>query len=257
MKMNDDFIYKSLPKIRKEFTESLFAKISKGTSNVSQPDMYQKLRRRRWLQAAAIVLGVFILVAGSQLRFLVRYVPVGNLWLVEYNQATQDSSDNLAAVPFVPTPLPTYDWNRTRTPEELSYSLYIPTWIPDGFEDIENLHDMMFWDSTIWMWSNEVEEDIRLSLAGGMRPYAPQGMWKKVHINGKPAILIYGRLALTSPENPTATRKWDKSLGLQLYWDMGKYTHILETYGPYVSEQDLIRMAESADELPRWPTPTP
>jgi hypothetical protein len=90
-----------------------------------------------------------------------------------------------------------------------------------------------------------------------MRPYAPQGMWEEVSVNGQPAILIHGRLATTSAENPQTPRKWDKTLGLQLYWDTGKYMHVLETYGPYVSEKDLIRMAESAQRFPViYPTPT-
>jgi hypothetical protein len=51
-------------------------------------------------------------------------------------------------------------------------------------------------------------------------------------------------------------RKWDETLGLQLYWNMKDYVYILETFGPYLSEEDLIRMAESAKEPP-WMTPTP
>jgi hypothetical protein len=85
-------------------------------------------------------------------------------------------------------------------------------------------------------------------------------MWEEVRVNGQPAILIHGRLATTSAENPQTPRKWDETLGLQLYWDTGKYIHVLETYGAYVSEQDLIQMAESAQEYSPWqliPTPTP
>lgn len=89
-----------------------------------------------------------------------------------------------------------------------------------------------------------------------MYPYAPSDMWKEVDVKGQPGVLIYGRLALMKPGEKT--RKWDEKLGLQLYRVIGKYVYVLETFGPYVSEQDLIRMAESMEELPPpWLTPTP
>ena len=78
-----------------------------------------------------------------------------------------------------------------------------------------------------------------------MRPYAPVGMYEEVQVNGLPAILIHGRFTLPSSENPNAQRKWDETLGLQLHWMLGKFVYTLETFGAYVSESDLIRMAES------------
>jgi hypothetical protein len=268
--MNDDFIYRALPEVPKEFAESLYAKISTVTPALAQRGIFPGLKGLRRTQVALIALAVLLLVAWSQLRFWVRYVPVGDLWLVEFNRSTQLAPGEQPAIPFVPSPLPTprfYDPTQMSTAEfeefmqELAqdYVIYIPSWIPEGFHDLENLHEMMFWDSTIWIWSNDVGEKIRLfsvGKAGGMRPYAPKGMWEEVRVNGQPAILIHGRLATTSAENPQTPRKWDETLGLQLYWDTGKYIHVLETYGAYVSEKDLIRMAESAERFPViYPTP--
>lgn len=88
--------------------------------------------------------------------------------------------------------------------------------------------------------------------SGGARPYAPPGMHKEVRVNGQPAILVLGRLAPNSPENPHAQRVWNKTLGFQLTWS-GKhyiYSYPVETLGPYVSEHDLIRMAESMKKAP-------
>jgi hypothetical protein len=103
------------------------------------------------------------------------------------------------------------------------------------------------------MWSNNAEETIRLFVApksGGARPYAPPGMYKEVEVKGQPAILIYGRLAPNSPANPQAQRKWDRTLGLQLSWGLGEGVFTLETLGSYVTEEDLIRMAESMKRGP-------
>lgn len=103
------------------------------------------------------------------------------------------------------------------------------------------------------MWSNDAGETIRLfgvPEEGGARPYAPPGMYKEVQINGQPAILVYGRLAPTSAENPQVQRKWDKTLGYQLTWKVRGAIYTLETFGQYVTEQDLIRMAESMKMVP-------
>jgi hypothetical protein len=70
-------------------------------------------------------------------------------------------------------------------------------------------------------------------------------MYKGLRIHDHPAILIYGRLAPNSAENPQAQRQWDRTLGLQLSWSIEESIYTLETLGPYVSEDELIRMAES------------
>jgi len=70
-------------------------------------------------------------------------------------------------------------------------------------------------------------------------------MYEEIDINGQPAILIFGRLAPNSSENPQAQREWDETLGLQLSWSIKDSLYTLETVGTYVSANDLIRMAES------------
>jgi hypothetical protein len=255
MKMNDDLIYRALPEVRKEFAESLYAKISTVTPALAQRGIFPGLTGLRRTQVALIALGMLLLIAWSQLQLRIRYVPIGELWLVEFAKTTQESQP---AVPIVPTPLPTYDWNN---PDDLLRFLYFPSWIPEGFQAIEPSVDWPYYETSLRLWSNAAGEKIRLYFvgkAGGMRPYAPQGMWEEVIVNGQPAILIHGRLATTSAENPQTPRKWDETLGLQLHWGIGDYIYALETYGDYVSEQDLIRMAESAQGIPViYPTATP
>jgi hypothetical protein len=75
-------------------------------------------------------------------------------------------------------------------------------------------------------------------------------MYKEVQINGQPAILVYGHLAPSSAENPQVQRKWDKTLGFQLTWKVRGGIYTLETWGQYVAEGDLIRMAESMEMVP-------
>ena len=119
--------------------------------------------------------------------------------------------------------------------------------------------EMISYEQTLALWINDSQEKIRLfhvPIAGGMHPYAPSGMYEEVQVMDQPAILIHGHLALMKPGEKT--RKWEETLGLQLHWIIEEYVYALETFGPYVSEQDLIRMAESMEVLPPpWLTPTP
>jgi|GEM_PF-5530934 hypothetical protein len=255
--MNDNFIYKSLPKVRKEFEQSLYRKISIDTLNLQKK--YSNPKKIRWHQVAFIVVGLLTLLAWSQIQFIVRYVPIGDLWLVEFNKVT---SSEPAPTVFIPTPLATQRaWDGKTMPEIRIMNIYFPSWIPSDFLPIVPPQEMLSSHQTIGGWRNDSEEEIRLFItpfAGGMRPYAPAGMYKEVAINGQPAILIYGRLALRDKDNPQAQREWDEYLGLQLHWLLkNNYVYTLETFGAYVSEADLIQMAESMKEASWFSTPVP
>lgn len=247
--MNDDFIYESLPKVSKDFAQSLYTKIS--VDRRPQSRIHSRIRNSRQIQIALIILGLLLLVAWSQVRLWVRYVPIGDLWLVELSHPTQSTANQQLVVVPVPTPqqYPTLvidgEVHHLWTVGYLS-----PDWVPDGFGAIKITEEMNSYREVIGMWGNSAQETIQLfgvPQAGGANPYAPEGMYEEVRVNGEPAILIHGRLALKKPgEN---SRKWDETLGLQLSWAMGEAVYTLETFGPYLSEQGLIRMAESMKEV--------
>jgi hypothetical protein len=250
--MNDDFIYKALPKVRKDFAESLYTRISAQSPVVTRQKTSPRLRNLRWSQAAIVILALLLLIAWSQIRLWIRYVPIGDLWLIEFS-LTQPAND-IQTVETIPTPghPPTAiisDGTESITVYILPGVDYVESdWLPEGFSATQIPGSGYSWEESIGMWGNEAGETIRLFVVpetGGARPYAPPGMYKEVQINGQPAILVYGRLAPNSAENPQAQRKWDKTLGLQLTWKIKDSLYTLETLGPYVTEQDLIRMAES------------
>ena len=241
--MNDDFIYKALPNIRKDFAQSLYTRISADPYSSARPTMYSMRRIPHRLQVAMIVLAVLALAAWSQMRLWIRYVPIGDLWLIEFS-LTQPGFDVQTVEPVQPGP-PSYFG-----PDE---GYLVPDWIPEGFSPTQIPGPGYSYENSIGMWSNDSEETIRLFVVpkrGGAHPYAPPGMYREVEIKGQPAVLIYGRLAPNSPANPQAQRKWDKTLGLQLSWSLGEGIFTLETLGPYVTEEDLIRMAESMKKVP-------
>lgn len=260
--MNDDFIYKALPKVRKDFAQSLYARISSQSPIITQARISPRIKSLRWSQAAMIVLGLLLLIAWSQIRLWIRYVPIGDLWLVEFS-LTQPASD-IQTLESVPTPgqLPTAiinDGTQSIMVFIVKFDYLAPDWIPTGFSATKIPGPGYSYEDSIGMWSNDAQETIRLFVvpqAGGARPYAPPGMYKEVRVNGQPAILIYGRLAPNSPENPQAQRKWDKTLGLQLSWSVDDSIYTLETLGSYITEADLLRMAESMKKIPP-PTTAP
>ena len=239
--MNDDFIHRALPKVRKHFAQSLYARISTATHRHPQAQIHLMQRIPRRLQVALILLGVLILVAWSQIQLWIRYVPIGDLWLIEFSSSTQQVPSEQSIPPVIPTS------------EDISIYTFdppypVPDWIPDGFSATTIPGPGYAYEDSIGMWSNDDGETIRLFAvpkSRGARPYAPPGLYKEVRVNGQPAILVFGRLAPNSSENPQAQRQWDKTLGLQLSWGVEHHIFTLETLGSYISEDDLIRMAES------------
>ena len=252
--MNDDFVYRALPKVPEDFARSLYARISSDDPTaLPQPRGFPRIRSLGRWQVALIIISLILIVAWTQVVVRFRYVPFGDLWLVEISHPTQSISDG-PSVGFIPTPgqLPTviiegtvfYAWN---------VDYLSPDWIPEGFSTIPA--EMNAYGEVIGMWGNSAQETIRffgVPRAGGMHSYAPAGMYEEVRVNGQPAILIHGRLALKKPQGNS--RKWDEALGFQLYWTVGEAVYTLETFGPYLSQRDLIRMAESMKILP-WPSP--
>jgi hypothetical protein len=260
MKMNDDFIYEVLPEVRREFAQSLYAKISVDTNRRSQTGRNPIRVFPRKLQVALLILGVLLLVAWSQLRLWIRYVPIGNLWLVEFS-LTQSAAAGQSTV-NIPTPgqLPTEIIDGETVILLPGFQYLSPGWVPAGFSPIQVPVSSYSYEESIGMWSNQAQETIRLFVVpavGGAHPYAPSGMYKEVHVKGRPAVLVYGRFAPNPPDNPQLERKWDRSLGLQLSWNIEESVYTLETLGTYVSEEDLIRMAESMKTVDSLPSSTP
>jgi hypothetical protein len=142
-----------------------------------------------------IILALLLLVAWSQIRLWIRYVPIGDLWLVEFS-LTQPAS-NIQTVETIPTPvqLPTAIINDGT--QSIIVSVYrlvylSPDWLPEGFSATQIPGPGYSYEDSIGMWSNEAEETIRLFVVPqqGERRMLP-GNVQEVQVKGQPAILIF------------------------------------------------------------------
>jgi hypothetical protein len=246
--MNDHFVYRVLPEVPADFARSLYARIAQEPPAPARPRQFLWFSSLPQKQLGAIALGLVLVVAWTQVLLRIRYVAIGDLLLVEIGRLTESAPAGLPA-PLVPTPgqLPSIDgrwvWR---------FGYVSPSWVPEGFSPAEPPSEMRAYEMTMGLWVNGARQTIRLFAvpqAGGMHPYAPPETYKEVRIKDRPAILIHGRYAPTSLEDPQAERLWDDSLGLQLYWPEGGTVFGLETFGAYVAASDLIRMAESMETV--------
>jgi hypothetical protein len=207
--------------------------------------------------AIALIAAVILLVAWAQAALGIQYIPIGDLFLVQVSKIT-GLNQALPPTSAIPTPgkLPTgVGWAAGMEVWELDF-LSPPEWMPAGFSSAAPPAQMLAYEQTLGLWTNNLEDTIRLFVApkaGGMHPFAPPETYEEVKINGAPAIIIRGHYRPTSPQDPQADRPWDEALGLQLYWTVGSSVYSLETLGPYVEATDLIRMAESMQPIPTQP----
>jgi hypothetical protein len=243
--MNEEFIIKVLPPVPPRFAKALYDRLAADHSRASLKMFLRHLTiRERW-QATAIVLTILLTAACTQIILRSRYVRIGDLFLVEISRLTELVNPGGAA-PAIPTPgqLPINEYGWT----VWEFSPGSPKWIPDGFSSIDIPSEMTAYEQTIGLWSNMSNERIRLYIvpqAEGMHPFAPPGEYEEVSVSGNPAILIHGRYTPTSSESPQSERPWSEDLGFQLSWPSHGSMYTLETFGTYLAQAELIRMAES------------
>jgi len=253
--MNDNFVYRALPEVPTDFARSLYARIAQEPPAPAWPRLLRRFSRHPQRQLLAIALGLALVAACTQVLLRIRYVAIGDLLLVEIGRLTESVRAGRPTPP-VPTPgqLPHVGGR-----EVWEFGYVSVGWVPEGFSPAEPPSEMKAYEVTMGLWVNGAQQTIRLFAvpqAGGMHPYAPPETYEEARVKDRPAILIRGRYAPTSLEDPQAERLWDDSQGLQLYWSEGGTVFGLETFGAYVAASDLTRMADSTETVQEF-TPVP
>ncbi len=237
--MNDDFLYRHRPPVRKEFAENLYQRLSdqKGIHLMKKPSSLI------WKFALALVMGLSLLFtlsgpARAGVLELIRNIGGFN---VEEVETAPTFAPNPTVYSYTPQPLPD-------ALQDLPFSFAMPAYIPDGYTLSD---DVVVAESKAWVslrWANEngqeinmlVQQDWDLSLP------ASTGGAEEIQINGEPALLLNGGWSADG------TGEWDTGKNvLQLYWRHGDLIYSFEFWNlpfnsdkaPYI--QELIRVAES------------
>lgn len=265
--MNDEFLTHFREAPRAEFVDALYERISRQ----SQPRFDWKMVNKLTFRNAGVMFVLLFLVVACAYYVVTQtpYRKVGGIWLtvqktqkVEYIPAPEVIEDPDAA--FQTDECPSLEEAR----EILRFDFLVPTWAPEGFVfngtvcGVDPISDFasLAWkgrEETAYIgmtiqnlrWYDRVANTYRIGPAAVWEPVAP-GSYKEVQVNGQPAVLVrgdweYPAVVSKLPSAGELEAKWDKKLGLRLYWVDGEQLYYLYTRAD-ISAEDLIKMAESA-----------
>lgn len=255
--MSDEFLYRAIPAVRAEFADALYQRLSRSEENRLRALGWIGFNRKTFRYSLALVALTAIAVACAREVFKQRYVQVGEMWLLEVAPVTTaryvfwDQPESLSRPP---EPIPVAE-----ALEMLPYGLHLPEWVPEGYSLVEEEISPPTHPS--WMvnlnWSNERGDSFFLwGCKCDMSIEAPRRMWEEIRINDLPAVLIRGgfsRLAIPTPSAWQRTDReilagevrWEEDAGLSLIWDQQGGRLQLWGFGDYLTEEELIRIAES------------
>jgi hypothetical protein len=270
-RVSDGFLYETAPMVRPKFADELYSRLTRGS-----------LRPLAWTRAAGTrtMLGYFLAVVAALAigaacaRELTRprYVQIDGMWVLEGIPSTytwevrvpaRTESGGEVAVGRAP--------QRVSLEEAISllpYPMGLPHWLPEGFflldEDVLPPRYPDWLLSVIWESGDGEGLVLWASPAYNAEMRVPRGMWEQRSVRGTPAVLVRGRFPLQpdmsligrpvdlplptpGPEPVTLEieHQWDENAGLGLTWQTGSATFHLQTYGDYLTVDELIRIAES------------
>ncbi len=258
--MSDEFLYRAAPAVRAEFADALYERLSRS-------DVI-RIRRLGWIgfnrktiKYALVLLSLTaIAVACARELFKQRYVQVGDLWVLE---VPRERVERLVISIFdrpVSSQMPEL-LSVGQALESLPYGFRLPQWVPEGYSLVERevwLPRHPDWSMNL-NWSDERGGHFFIwACKCELTIEAPAGMWSETQVNGTPAILIQGRFPPYPHPLPTPATyegreldfverevRWEEDAGLRLTWNQGGARLNLLTFGDYLTEAELIRIAES------------
>lgn len=247
--MNDEFLHEFRESPRPGFTIDLYARLqTQGESALT--------RGYRPRQVASIAAGLVLLFLGSSL-----IIPsVRGQAQALLRQIGERVYEETEQYPFSRDGILLE--SRQMTLEEANQILpdpiRLPQWIVPGFQqeasvtvlslpEVDPKHSpvSVMWYHTdesgqlmasVWLHVQYIEgmaETARTPFQAG-----PAGSVQAVEVNQQPAALIRGAWNAD-------TEVYDSTSLLMLHWQRGGYDYVLSGYGPAVTVEDLMRMAES------------
>ena len=257
--MDDGFLYRARPQVRREFAERLWDRLNKRTKETTAAGSVAVTRPMASLRPILGVLALVALAAAVWQGITYFWEQRGEFWVHEGDiQCTQvfwgwyqTSGMNQPArgQPDNEVPL-------TEALGLLDYQVKVPTWAPEGLTlRTSTWAPSTAHDNIVLTWDRASGEALTMTAnPDGFVPeaQAPAGAVEIAEIRGQPGILVRGRCAFPDPEelmglSPGSTYEtdWDESLPWLAWKDEG-VGYWLTTRTPPVAAEDLIKMAESA-----------
>jgi hypothetical protein len=272
--MNDEFMHQLYEAPRAEFAEAVYQRIFQQ----SQPRFTQMIGQKLTFRTSVIAFALLFLVAACVYVVTDRgWRKVGGIWVDVERTQKVDFVPSLAvteqpqAQPTRPECLPVEEAKKM-----LHFEVRVPTWAPEGFTSDNKVcpwENVNLSDGASMSWQRGTEPAIGLMLSNlrwfnmATQKYevGPPSIWwsvgpgsyKEVQVHGHPAVLVrgdwdlYGIVSEVPPgrkldANRQLDAKWDKKLGLHLYWVDGETMYELSASPRIkISVEDLIKMAES------------
>lgn len=274
--MSEDFFLTFRESPRPEFTESLYRKLTKETK------MQQVTRRTLFVKRVSLACLALILAFALTLVVspTARAAVFELLAKITVRGTTVFVSDD---VPAFSGEGETYSaiWTPIDSSEiSLKYPFFakLPTWIPPGFvlQERAALYGSMDLDvlsSVVVEWKNDRGDVIQINIQKGSCPNGPsyesgaqrsdcrrealfsvglEAQPQVVAVNDQPAVLFKNYLLLMDLSDPV--QKWNPSRAtfnnrdpeaLFLTWETDEMTFDIAVKSPSVTEEDLLRLAES------------
>lgn len=244
--MNDDFMYKSRPPVRKAFADNLYQRLQTLDTNQHMqqkgaiPMKHTGLQGGVWKLALAplILLTVFAFTFAlsetvrAKTLEIIREIagfrvdersesPIKSLEQNETSPTQAAVVDSVTDLGGVLTPTlkvePTVSIIPTVPVTDMiknpPFQFSLPTWVPDGYilDESAGIATSNNWVSLVWNHPNlsEIELLVEREYSGYNIP-AGENSSKEIHINGAPALLIQGFW--------NADHQWDPKRGVSLGW---------------------------------------
>jgi hypothetical protein len=268
--MSDEFFTQFREEPRTEFARALYKRISIPPQLRFYISTLGKLTFRN--VATGLALMFFIAACAYAVTYSSPYHKIGDIWLtVQKTQRIEYVPIQITSQQPVEQPSLYQCLPREEAEEILRFDFMVPAWAPKGYTfdgKLCGVHAISDFASLSWMsndgtshihlliknlkWYDAVANVYRIGSPAALFPVAP-GSYSEVRVNNQPAVLIRGdwETQMVFMESADVAEKieqeikWDKRLGLQLYWVKGEILYYLQTRSN-IPANDLIKMAESA-----------
>ena len=272
--MNDDFLYKSRPPVRKTFADSLYRRLQTLDTNQQKGDITMKHTGKQggvWKFALPILTLLttfaFAFAFSESVRamtlefvreiagFTVEERSESPLKTLDQNETTHTQAvvinpetDPGSVLPSTPKGEPTVYTVPTVPVTDMiknpPFQFGLPTWVPDGYilDESAGIATSNNWVSLVWNNPNlsEIELLIEREYTGYNIP-AGENSSEEILINGTPALLIQGFW--------DTDHQWDPKRGVSLDWQKDGHHYRLNYTERETAHHEIVPIKGNIEKI--------